>query len=394
MNDPTHTKCIVVADDESGTRTLLGKLLRKRGYEVLEATDGEEALALAVSRPVDLLLCDLQMPRMRGEELGRWIDELDPDVPVILMTAYPGYESALAAVRCHAADYIEKPFKSLESVIASVENALTRRESNVRRRTRAGAADERDRVDEIKRRFVSGIAHELRTPLTVIRSLASVLGRGVHGPLTTEQCETVDHLQVETEALAHEIDKLLSLARLENADFEPDLEPVSIAEILAPVERTLRARAVERRIDLCIDAPDCNVAVLADAQDVPRALRALAENALKFTGEGGRVLVRAIADDAGVLFEVSDSGIGIDPADHKRVFELFVQVENPLTRRYGGCGVGLAYASRIVEAHGSRVELDSRLGEGATFWFRLPYAPEFATESCTARLPRRDGQHV
>lgn len=391
MNDPTHTKCIVVADDESGTRTLLAKLLRRRGYEVLEASDGEEALSLAVSRPVDLLLCDLQMPRMRGEELGRWIDQLDPDVPVILMTAYPGYESALAAVRCHAADFIEKPFRSLQDVVDSVERALGRREEAVTRRSRAGAVDERDRVDEIKRRFLSGIAHELRTPLTVIRSLTSVLGRGVHGPLSTEQAEILGHVEVETEALAHEIDKLLSLARLENADFAPDLEPVTVGDLLRPVERTLRARAEERRIDFRIEAQDAAIAVLADAQDVPRALRALGENALKFTPEGGSVAVRATTCEDGVLFEVEDSGIGIDPADHQRVFELFVQLESPLTRRYGGCGVGLAYAARIVEAHGARIALRSSVGTGSTFSFRLRFAPEYATETCSVDRSRGHG---
>ena len=386
MNDPTNTPCIVVADDESGTRSLLAKVLRRQGYEVLEATDGEEALSLAISRPVDLILCDLQMPRMRGEELGRWIDQLEPDLPVVLMTAFPGYESAVAAVRFHAADYLEKPFRSLDIVVDAVERALARRHAAVERRTRASSADERDRVDDIRRRFVSGVAHELRTPVTVIKSLTAVLARESHGPLTDDQREIVGHLDSETEALAHEIDKLLSLARVETADFAPDLEPVAIADVLRPVERTLRARAEERGIDLRIETSSAQIPVFADAQDIPRALLAIAENAVKFTGEGGTVTVRATADAVGVTFEVADTGIGIAPQDQARIFELFAQADNPLTRRYGGCGVGLAFAARIVEAHGGRIELRSRLGEGTTFRFRLPHAPEMSTTSCTIEV--------
>jgi signal transduction histidine kinase len=388
MNDPTHTRCIVIADDESGARCVLAKLLRRRGYEVLEASDGEEALSLAVSRPVDLLLCDLQMPRMRGEELGKWLDQYDPDLPVIFMTAYPGYETALSAVRSHAADYLEKPFRRLEDVVESVERALARRDAALARRSRAGEADEHDRVDEVKRRFVSGVAHELRTPLTVIRSLAAVLEQGVHGPVTNEQREILEHLNVETETLAHEIDKLLSLARIESSDFTPDLAPTPVADLIDPVERALRARAIERRIELCVEVRDAQAAVLADAQDVPRALRALGENAIKFTGEGGRVTIRAVPTDAGVVFEVEDTGIGIDPADHERIFEPYVQVESPLTRRHGGCGVGLTFASRIVEAHGSRIGIRSGIGEGSTFWFMLAHASEFSTQSCTATVAR------
>lgn len=386
MHDPTHTQCIVVADDESGTRSVLARVLARRGYEVLEACDGEEALRLAVSRPVDLLLCDLQMPRMGGEELGRWVEQLDADVPVIFMTAYPGYESALAAIRCHVADFLEKPFRSLESVVEAVDKALARRERALERRDRAGVADEKDRVDDLKRRFVSAVAHELRTPATVIRSLTSLLARGTHGPLTTEQAEILEHVQVETDHLAHEIDKLLSLARLESSDFEPDLGPVTVDEVLRPLERSLRARAVERHVDLVFEVPDGHIAVSADAQDVPRALLALAENALRFTGEGGRVTIRATPMDRGVLFEVSDTGIGIDPADHERIFELFAQLENPLTRRHGGCGIGLSYAQKIVQAHGSRITVRSRLGAGATFSFLLTYSPEFVTQSCTADM--------
>jgi signal transduction histidine kinase len=386
MHDPTQTKCIVVADDESGTRSLLARVLSRRGYEVLEASDGEEALRLAVSRPVDLLLCDLQMPRMKGEELGRWVEQLDADVPVVFMTAYPGYESALAAIRCHVADYIEKPFRSLESVVEAVERALERRDRALERRARAGLADEKDRVDDLKRRFVSAVAHELRTPATVIRSLTALLTRGAHGPLTTEQQEILEHVQVETDHLAHEIDKLLSLARLESSDFEPDLGPVPVEEIVRPLERSLQARAAERRIELVLEVADAHAAVYADFQDIPRALLALAENALRFTGEGGRVTVRAAPIERGVLFEVRDTGIGIDPSDHARIFELFTQLENPLTRRHGGCGIGLSYAQRIVEAHGSRIQVRSRLGAGASFSFVLPYAPEFVTESCTADM--------
>jgi signal transduction histidine kinase len=328
---------------------------------------------------------------MRGEELGQWLAQFEPDLPVIFMTAYPAFESAVAAVRCHAADYLEKPFRQIESVVDAVERALARREANVARRAKAGAADEHERVDELKRRFVSGVAHELRTPLTVIRSLAAVLDQGVHGPLTTEQREILAHLHVETEALAHEIDKLLSLARIEGSDFAPDLQATTVADLVEPVERALRARAVERRIELRVELADPHAAILADLQDVPRALRALVENALRFTGEGGRVTIRASLSDAGVVFEVEDTGIGIDPADHERIFEPFVQVENPLTRRHGGCGVGLTFASRIVEAHGSQIGVRSAIGEGATFWFALPCTPEFATESCTADLTRRGG---
>lgn len=388
MNDPTKTKCIVVADDESGTRTLLAKLLRRRGYEVLEASDGEEAAGFVASRPVDLVLCDLQMPRIRGEEIGRWLGECEPPVPVIFMTAYPGYESALAAVRCHAADYLEKPFRRLEDVVASVETALRRRDEALAKDAAAAQAQS-GRFDDVRRRFATGVARDMRSPIESIWRAADAVRRGVHGPLTTEQAEVVDQIDADAETLAHQVDKLLSFARLERGDFAPTLEPVPAAEVLASVERSLRSLAAERRVELRLAPCDEGTTASADARDLPRALRAIAENALRFTGEGGHVELRADEVTDGVRFEVTDDGIGIDPADHARIFEPFVQIENALTRRAHGIGIGLTIAARIVEAHGGRIMVASRTGEGARFSFVLPYAPAPLTESCTSDLRRR-----
>jgi signal transduction histidine kinase len=392
MNDPTITKCIVVADDESGTRALLGKLLRRHGYEVLEASDGEQALALAVSRPVDLFLCDLQMPRMRGEDVGRWIDQLDPPVPVILMTAYPSFESALAAVKCHAADYLEKPFRSLEYVVEAVEKALLRKDHAAARHAAPGgtaAKSVAEDAEAARNRFLAGVADDLRRPMAEVRMLTAGLLAGTHGPLTTEQRETLAHVDAEAETAEAEADKLEWLARMASADFKPRLEPVPAAEILTGVLRTLLSRAGARSVDLRAEVPDASVAVLADVRDLPRAVRAIGENALRYCGEGGRVLLRATSEPSGVRFEVLDDGIGIDPADHARIFQPYVRVENALTRRHRGCGLGLAYAARIVEAHGARIEVRSGLGEGSKFSFLLPYATLFVTESCSMDLGAR-----
>ena len=113
-------------------------------------------------------------------------------------------------------------------------------------------------------------------------------------------------------------------------------------------------------------------------RDIRRAIRALLENALKFTPEGGSIALRAAPDGEGVLFEVKDTGIGIAPEHHQVIFEKFTQIENPLTRKYGGSGLGLGFAAEIVEAHRSKIEVESELGKGATFRFRLP--PTHAAE--------------
>jgi len=128
--------------------------------------------------------------------------------------------------------------------------------------------------------------------------------------------------------------------------------------------------------------------LFADRADLRRACQALIENAVKFTTDGGTVDVRVVrARDGGLRFVVKDSGIGIDPRYHRRIFEKFFQVEDPLTRHHGGAGLGLFVAKGIVEAHGSRIEVSSRLGEGAEFSFALPHRTESA-----AAAPATAGQ--
>lgn len=389
MHDPTHTPCIVVADDDSHARSQIARALQEHGFEVLEAPDGGAALQLAVSRPVDAILSDLQTSRMRGEEMSRWMAELGPGVPVIFMTAYPSYEQAVAAVRCRAAGFIEKPIRRMDELVRTVEDAITHRRQDP---SPSRSREEDDRVASLKRRFVSGVAHELRTPITVIRSLVSVLAKGVHGPLTTEQKEILRHVLAETESFAHEIDKLLSLARVEDADFVADVRPCSVDDIIAPLVRPLGARANERKVELHFDVPDRNLTVMADAQDITRAVHALGENALKFTAEGGHVVIRAVPCDGGLRIEVQDTGIGIDPADQARIFDCFEQLGSLIAEERGGCGIGLTFAAGVVDAHGSKIRVRSRIGEGATFSFVLPWAPETLTESCTADLAAKGGR--
>ncbi len=231
---------------------------------------------------------------------------------------------------------------------------------------------EQKKTEKLKNQFLSIVAHELRTPLTAIKSFATILDRGVGAPLAEAHRAPVLHILSQTDRLANEIDKIISLGRLEAEDFAPDLALVSVQDILRRLLAPFEAEAAKRGITLTLHDEAGDRFVHADVRDIRRAVRALVENALKFTPEGGTVDVRAVAGRDGVLFEVVDSGIGIAREHHQIIFEKFIQLENPLTRKYGGSGLGLSFASEIVEAHRSKIEVESELGKGACFRFLLP----------------------
>jgi two-component system phosphate regulon sensor histidine kinase PhoR len=175
------------------------------------------------------------------------------------------------------------------------------------------------------------------------------------------------------------IESLLVFIRLDQGEMALNREPVEVVPLVRQVIGNFQGRAVGRTVDLVAEVPDNVPRLLADPQELAMALTHLVDNATKFTPAGGRIAVRArpvrCEDGApGVELAVQDTGIGIPTHLHAKVFERFYQVDGSLKRQYSGAGIGLAVVKQIIEAHGSRILLDSEPGRGATFRFVLPTA--------------------
>ena len=223
--------------------------------------------------------------------------------------------------------------------------------------------------DQLRNQYLSIVAHELRTPLTGIKTFATMLAKGALGPLAETQLSVIEGIREQSLRLEHQIDKLVNIGCLDT-DYAKDLEVLVlsqlVAQAVAPFDRLMRDRNIE--FTLSVE----EVVVRADRAALRRAMQALIENAVKFTPDNGSVQVTLSLEGGGTRFAVRDTGIGIDPRYHRRIFEKFFQVEDPLTRHHGGAGLGLFVAAGIVESHDSCIEVDSALGEGSTFSFTLP----------------------
>jgi signal transduction histidine kinase len=223
-------------------------------------------------------------------------------------------------------------------------------------RRRQEAIDEQRRAAEREREFMRDAAHTLRTPLTVAHGHAELVLDGL--PAGTQAHEDTTTLLDELRRLARISDQLLLLGTADRAD----------ALLLAPVALDRVAAAVARRWSaatgrpVAVDAPE-PIAVLADEARLRHALDALVENALHATPAGGTVSIAARVRNGRAVLEVSDTGHGIDPSDHERIFERFARGEDAESRR-PGTGLGLAIVRAIAEAHGGRVAVAG--GPGAT----------------------------
>ncbi len=230
----------------------------------------------------------------------------------------------------------------------------------------------RKKTERLKNQFLSIVAHELRTPVTAIKAFATVLHRGYRGAPPPEHLPILADMLSQSDRLGHEIDKVICLGRLDAADFAPDAQVVPASKLLKQVMPPFAAEAKEKKLSLSVTDEAGDATVNADLVDIRRAIRALIENAVKFTPEGGEIEVRLVANDDEVIFEVHDTGIGIPGNRQGMIFEKFIQLENPLTRQYGGSGLGLSFAAAIIESHGSKISVESAPEEGSTFRFRLP----------------------
>jgi PAS domain S-box-containing protein len=237
-------------------------------------------------------------------------------------------------------------------------------------------------LDRLKSNFVNAVTHELRTPLTAIRGYAEFLEDGVGGPLTPQQLTFVRELELGAQRLERLVDDLLDFARIEAGTFTLRVIDASLTDKIRETAGSLEPQTRAAGLKLALDLPDTPIEVPMDAQRIGQVLLNLIYNALKFTAPGGTITVRACPDGEVVRCEVSDTGIGIAPADQPRLFRRFSQLESGV-RSGGGTGLGLSISKAIVETHGGAIGVESEPGRGSTFWFTLPREPREVPEERT-----------
>ena len=223
------------------------------------------------------------------------------------------------------------------------------------------------RADIQRRNMIADITHELRTPLTVIQGNLEALMDGVYD-LTPENVAAV-HRQ--TVVLSRLVADLRDLALAEAGQLRLERKPISLADVIAQVNESLKAQASEKGVTLNIESGGPLPPVEADEQRIAQVLFNLMANALRHTPPGGTVTTSAEARDGRVLVSVRDTGTGIPPEDLPHVFERFYRADRSRARATGGSGLGLTIAKQIIEAHGGQIWAQSWLGAGSTFAFSL-----------------------
>ncbi|WFU15926.1 sensor histidine kinase [Bradyrhizobium sp. CB3481] len=228
-----------------------------------------------------------------------------------------------------------------------------------------------EEVSRHKSQFLANMSHELRTPLNAILGFSELLLDGIYGDPPEKMRSALERIQRNGRHLLGLINDVLDLSKIEAGQLQLSLADYSVEELVSGVYISVESLAAEKRLGLKFAVPPGLPPARGDERRLAQALFNLVGNAIKFT-DAGEVRIEVEANGDFYRFSVQDTGPGIDQTDQTKIFQEFQQVDSSITKTKGGAGLGLAIVKRIVEMHGGRIWIESRLGHGARFSFLVP----------------------
>ncbi len=371
-----------VGHDENGTKVLSAfRTVRPLGWRVFVQEPLSEAYAplrAAIWRTAILLVAFLLLAVATSVFLARRL--VRPIESIQVAAAKIGSGELDQRIEVSSNDELGALADEFNRMAAQLQESYAGLELKVEERTQElalalNALDVKSReleaASQHKSDFLANMSHELRTPLNAILGFSQVLREEMVGEVNAKQAEYLDDILSSANHLLSLINDVLDLSKVEAGQFELEIAPFSLRDSLERGVVMVRERATKDGVRIALAAsPDIDL-VQGDERRVRQVIFNLLSNAVKFTPSGGAVDVNAerVADE--VRISVTDTGPGLAPEDHERIFDEFQQTEAGIEQREG-TGLGLALSKRLVELHGGRIWVDSELGHGSTFVFTLP----------------------
>lgn len=378
---------ILVVDDESDLQTLILQKFRRaikaEEYAFTFAGDGIEALEIMERQAMDMVLSDINMPRMDGLSLLARLRESWPLTQVVMISAYGDMTNIRTAMNCGAFDFIVKPI-DFQDLQITIEKTLGHLEQ-------LRAAQKRlEHVDKLKDQFLANTSHELRTPLNGIIGITEAMYERIDDP---DQRRNLSMVIASGKRLASLVNDLLDFSLIKNAEVILRQKPTDLSamtEVVLQVSLPLtQGKNIVLQNELAADLPSAFV----DEDRVIQVLHNLVGNAIKFTEKG---FIKVYAQPVGDFLEVCvrDSGIGIPLEKQTAIFEEFTQADGSISREFTGTGLGLSISKYLIEQHGGKMWVQSEVGQGSCFFFTLPIAAEKAQPHAESVAYARYTPHV
>lgn len=363
-----NNKKILIVDDEANNLQLIVESIEDmdQQYNILLANNAVKAITIIKDEVPDLIITDWEMPGIDGIDLIKIVkeDEKISHIPILMCTGVMvSAEHLKVALEAGAVDYIRKPFDKIEL--------------NARLNTMMKLSESTQKILDLnqkKERLLSIIAHDLRSPISGIKYLANEAIKK-HSDL----CEyhIIDALaQIEEQAAAtcDLLNNLLLWIKLPGSSNFYHPKAQSIKSTIEESTSLFRTTLNEMKVRLTLSVEDATASF--DKELIASVIRNLISNAIKFSDAGGEVSISSSVEKDAVVVKVSDTGAGMSEEQVKRITTPPANLYESNSSRTNGWGIGLKLASQILALHSSQLNVESRLGEGTTFWFSLPLAKD------------------
>jgi two-component system sensor histidine kinase/response regulator len=365
------SRSVLVVDDDVILREVMSEQLSTLGWSVATAEHGEAAVALLQRDVPDLVVLDLNMPHLDGFGLLRHIRQ-NPrtiDLPVIVCTSQNDPEAINKAYRLGASSFITKPINWTQFLHHA---PFLMRHGETERALRAAQA-EALAASRTKSAMFQVLSHELKTPLTALIGLTSIMQTRLQQQGDVPVPEQMDHVVEAAQRLNSIVSDILLLSKAVGGGEHQQFSDMSIAELLEDGFAGLKAKAAARNVRLLVRPGETEFKFLCEPRLLRQALAKLADNAVRFSPEGGTVeLWGHLATTGDIIVSVKDHGPGLSPKKIAECLQPFMQENMGYSRPAEGLGLGLPIAKAIAEAHGGELKIHSAPGKGLISAIVLP----------------------
>jgi len=381
---------VLIIEDEPTVCESYIDMFAVLGFTADTAANGKEGLKKLAKKKYHIVITDLNMPVMDGQETLRRIKQKYPTVEVIVITGFATIETAINAMKDGAFDYITKPV-SLEHVKIVMSRCVQHLKSVYENEELRNVNDQLRHINEIKDKFITITNHELRTPLAVMKGYMELVDISID----EKPPDVQEYLGIVSNTLHEMIDlveRMHNLQDNEKAFSETVNSVVNINDVILNVANEMKILYKQRGIHFSAFTNSKEIILNTDKNGLHRVVRELLHNALKFTKEGGKVTlnVKKEVSDQKVYISVEDNGIGIPTSKIDFIFEPFYEVQDVMHHSTsqtefmgGGIGVGLSLVREILQSLGVEISVTSEVDKGSIFTIIMPYEVQPEDEQTT-----------
>ena len=362
---------VLVVDDDVILREVMAGQLAGLGWQILAAENGEEAIGVLAREELDLAIIDISMPKLDGFGLLRQMRQ-NPrtiDLPVIVCTSHNDREPINRAYRLGASSFVTKPINWPQFLHHA---QFVMRNGETERALRAAEA-EALAASRTKSAMFQVLSHELKTPLTALIGLTAVMERTLRSRNEPGVLQELEHVVDAASRLNGIVSDVMLLSKAVAANPREQFSASILSEVLEDGLAGLKAKAAKRKVQLVVHPTETDVRFFCEGRLLHQALSKLADNAVRFSPEGGTVeLGGHIGPSGSIVLSVKDNGPGLSQQKLKECLQPFIQENMGYSRSADGLGLGLPIAKAICEAHGGELLIQTAPGKGLLAAIVLP----------------------